>query len=49
MSEDFGASLVEYTIPSCAWPALVTSGSSTGDNVGISASRIVTAQGGTYP
>ena len=54
MSGDSGASLVEHTlllslIALACLAALSAFGSSTGDSVGDSASRIVTAQGGTFP
>ena len=54
ISGDSGASLVEHTlllslIALACLAGLSAFGSSTGDSVGDSASRIVTAQGGTYP
>ena len=54
MSGDAGASLVEYTllmtlIAVVCLAALTAFGSTNADSVGDSASRIVTAQGGTYP
>ena len=54
ISGDAGASLVEHVllmalIALVCLAALSAFGSSTGDSVGDSASRIVTAQGGTFP
>jgi Flp pilus assembly pilin Flp len=54
MSGDSGASLVEYTllltlIAIVCLAALTAFGSTNSESVGNSASRIVTAQGGTYP
>ena len=54
MSGDSGASLVEYTllmtlIALVCLAALTAFGSTNSDSVDNSASRIVTAWGGTYP
>ena len=53
-SGDTGASLVEHAlllslIALVCFAALSAFGSTQGDSIGDSASRIVTAQGGTYP
>lgn len=54
MSGDSGASLVEYTllltlIAIVCLAALTAFGSTNSDSVDNSVSRIITAQGGTYP